>query len=131
MIKMKFKFEDLEVWQLGMELTDRIYELSTKYPRIEQFNLTSQLISSVTSIPLNIAEGSGKRSNKEFVRYIRIAISSLLETDANLKIAIRRKYLTAQDYKSIDEPIKKLYFKLIGLEKSIKKDKTSQFKIEI
>ena len=61
---MKFKFEDLEVWQLGMELTDRIYELSIKYPKIERYNLKTQLISSVTSIPLNIAEGSGKGSKK-------------------------------------------------------------------
>jgi four helix bundle protein len=57
---MKFKFEDLEVWQLSMDLTNNIYKLSKKYPDIERFNLTSQLISSVTSISLNIAEGSGK-----------------------------------------------------------------------
>jgi len=120
---MKFKFEDLEVWQLGMRFTDKIYDLSIKYPERERYNLISQLISSATSIPLNIAEGSGKGSEKEFVRYIRIAIGSLFETDANLKIAIRRKYLTEQDYKSLDETIKELYFKLLGLEKSIKKRK--------
>ena len=63
---MKFKFEDLEVWQLGMDLTDKIYDISEKYPEIERFNLRSQLISSVTSIPLNIAEGSGRGSKKDF-----------------------------------------------------------------
>ena len=104
--KMKFKFEDLEVWQLGMDLTDKIYDISKKYPDIERFNLTSQLISSVTSIPLNIAEGTGKSSKKDFAKYIQIAKSSLLETDTNLKIAIRRKYITEQDYGSIDENIK-------------------------
>jgi len=103
---MKFKFEDLEVWQLGMDLTDKIYDISKKYPDIERFNLTSQLISSVTSIPLNIAEGTGKSSKKDFAKYIQIAKSSLLETDTNLKIAIRRKYITEQDYGSIDENIK-------------------------
>ncbi len=118
---MKFKFEDLEVWQLGMELTDKIYELSEKYPKMERFNLISQLTSSVTSIPLNVAEGSGKSSKKEFVRYIRIAIGSLLETDTNLKIAMRRNYITEQDYTSVDETIKTLYYKLIKLEKSINK----------
>lgn len=118
---MKFKFEDLEVWQLGMDLTDKIYELSKKYPELERFNLTTQLISSVTSIPLNIAEGSGKKSKRDFARYVRIAIGSLLETDTNLKIALRRNYLTEQDYESIDENIKELYHKLIGLEKSMKR----------
>lgn len=117
---MKFKFEDLEVWQLSMDFTDNIYELSKKYPDIERFNLTSQLISSVTSIPLNIAEGSGKSTKKDFNKYIRNAIGSLLETDTNLKIALRRRYISDQDYKSVDENIKKLYFKLIRLEKSLK-----------
>jgi len=118
---MKFKFEDLEVWQLSMDLTDNIYELSKKYPEIERFNLKSQLISSVTSIPLNIAEGAGKSSKKDFIRYIRNAIGSLLETDTNLKIAIRRKYISEEDYNSVDENIKKLYYKLIRLERSMKK----------
>ena len=117
---MKFKFENLEVWQLGMALTDKIYELSKKYPEMERFNLMSQLISSVTSIPLNIAEGSGKSSKKDFARYIRNAIGSLLETDTNLKIAIRRDYITEQDYALVDETIKELYYKLIGLDKSLK-----------
>lgn len=117
---MKFKFEDLEVWQLGMDLTDKIYDLSKKYPETERFNLTSQLISSVTSIPLNIAEGSAKNSKRDFARFIQIAKGSLLEMDTNLKIAIRRKYINKQDYDSVDENIKQLYYKLIRLEKSIK-----------
>ena len=65
---MKFKFENLEVWQLGMRFTDKIYDLSIKYPDMERYNLISQLISSATSVPLNIGEGSGKGSEREFVR---------------------------------------------------------------
>ena len=120
---MKFKFEDLEVWQLGMDLTDKIYDISEKYPEIERFNLRSQLISSVTSIPLNIAEGSGRGSKKDFARYIRTSIGSLLETDTNLKIAIRRNYIDDDDYDSVDENIKTLYYKLIAFEKSMKTKK--------
>ena len=105
---MKFKFEDLEVWQLGMELTDGVYELSEKYPKKERYVLSSQLISSVILIPLNIAEGNGRRTKKDFRRFIRNAIGSLLETDANLKIGIRRKYITKQNYESVDEIIKGL-----------------------
>ena len=117
---MKFKFEVLEVWQLSMDLTDKIYELSEKYPKIERFNLKSQLISSVISIPLNIAEGSGRGSKKDFPRYIRTSIGSLLETDTNLKISTRRKYLTDEDYALVDKDIEKLYYKLIGFERHLK-----------
>ena len=81
---MKFKHEDLEVWQLGMELTDKIYELFKKYPEIDRKNLGAQLLSSATSIPLNIAEGSERTSKKDFARYLRIAKGSLLETDTNV-----------------------------------------------
>ena len=117
---MKFKHENLEVWQLGMDLIDKIYDLAEKYPNKEQFNLKFQIAKSVTSIPLNISEGSGRSTNKDFIKYVRIAIGSFLETDTNLKIAIRRKYLTDEDYEYVDEDIKRLYFKLIGLEKALK-----------
>ena len=90
--------EDLEVWQLGMDLIDDIYDIADKYPRIERFNLRSQLISSVTSIPMNIAEGSGRGSDRDNARFVAIAIGSLLETDTNIKIAIRRKYIVQEDY---------------------------------
>ena len=100
--------------------TDKIYELSKKYPEIERFNLRSQLISSVTSIPLNIAEGSGRGSKKDFARYIRTALGSLLETDTNLKISIRRKYLSEEDYALVDKNIEMLYYKLISFERVLK-----------
>ena len=51
---MKFKFEDLEVWQLSMDLINKIYELSKKYPEIERYNLRYQLISSIPDIPASI-----------------------------------------------------------------------------
>jgi four helix bundle protein len=123
---MKFEHENLEVWQLGMDLIDKIYDLAEKYPKREMFNLKAQISKSVTSVPLNISEGSGRSTNKDFMRYVRIAIGSLLETDTNLKIAIRRKYLTDEDYEYVDEDIKRLYFKLIGLEKALRYKKTNR-----
>jgi four helix bundle protein len=117
---MKFKYEELEVWQMGMDLTDKIYDIAEKYPDKERFGLTIQITKSATSIPLNIAEGNGRRSRKDFARYLRIAIGSLLETDTNLKISIRRKYITENDYETVGKDIEDLYWKLISFEKYLK-----------
>lgn len=114
---MKFKFEDLEVWGISLELINEIYELLEKYPSDERFDLIRQGRKSVTSISLNIAEGS-VRSKKEFSQFIRIALGSLVETVANLKIGVKRKYLTQEDLDSVKN-IEPLYFKLIKLRKSL------------
>ena len=115
---MKFKFEELEVWDLSLELIDDVYLLLDKYPKDERFDLVRQGRKSVTSISLNIAEGS-IRSKKEFSHFIRIALGSLVETVANLKVAIKRKYITNEDLDSV-KSIEPLYFKLIKLRKSLK-----------
>ena len=117
---MKFKHEDLEIFKLSMLLVEEVYELARKLPAKESYGLYSQLTRSVNSIPLNIAEGSGKYSNNDFGRFIRNAIGSLLETDTNLKISINLKYLTEKDYDSVDKLIEKLYFKLIAFYKTLK-----------
>ena len=119
---MKFNHEDLEVFKLAMILVVDVYQLSEKFPVNEAFGLRSQLTRSVTSIPLNIAEGSGKYSNNDFARFLRNAIGSLLETDTNLKIAINLKYLDSKDYEKVDKIIEKLYFKLVAFYKKLKSD---------
>lgn len=91
---MKFGFEELEVWNLALEIIDGVYAIADKFPPVELYNLTSQMRRAAISISLNIAEGSGRYHKKDFARFIRLAIGSLLEVVAGLKIAIRREYLT-------------------------------------
>lgn len=98
---MAFKFEQLDVWQLALEYIDMMYELADKLPTSENYNLKSQLTRAATSIALNIAEGSTGQSNAEQSRFLGIAIRSLLETVACLRIIKRRKYLT--DASILDE----------------------------
>jgi four helix bundle protein len=114
---MKFRFEELEVWDLALELINEVYSLLAKYPENERFDLVRQGRKSVTSISLNIAEGS-IRSKKEFGQFLRIALGSLMETVANLKIGMRRKYLEQEDMNSL-KSLEPLYFKLISLGKSM------------
>ncbi|MFP4437029.1 MAG: four helix bundle protein [Chloroflexaceae bacterium] len=91
---MGYKFERLEVWQLALDYTDIIYALADRLPAREAFNLKRQMIRAVTSIALNIAEGSTGQSNAEQARFLGIAVRSLLETVACLHLIHRRGYLT-------------------------------------
>ena len=69
------------------------------------------------SVLLNIAEGSSRQTKKDFKRFVRISIGSLVEVDAALKIAIDLEYITNGDYLEIEPLIREVYFKLIGLSK--------------
>ena len=76
MVENKFNFEDLRVYQLVLELVDRIYELTKNWPREEVFGLTNQLRRAIVSILLNIAEGSS-RTKKDFKHFLDLARASL------------------------------------------------------
>ena len=117
---MKFKCENLEVYKLSRELIIQVYQITKKFPQSEKYGLRSQIRRSVTSIALNIAEGSAKSTNKDFANFIRTAIGSLVETDTSLKIAIDLNFITEKDYSRVDELLEKIYFKLIGLHKYLK-----------
>lgn len=91
---MSFKFEKLEVWQLSLKYLDLIYDLSVKLPDSEKFNLKSQITRAATSISLNIAEGSTGQSDLEQNRFLGMALRSLLETVACVRIIEQRKYVS-------------------------------------
>jgi four helix bundle protein len=108
-----------------MELVDRVYDIAKKYPDEEKFGLAQQLKKSVTSIPLNIAEGS-IRGKKEFSQFIRISLGSLVETVTNLKIGLMRGFLQQSDYDEKMPLMEELYFKLLALHKSLTKKDSSR-----
>ncbi|MCK0178789.1 four helix bundle protein [Flavobacteriaceae bacterium S0862] len=85
--------KDLKVWQEAMDLVIVIYKVSESFPSQETYGLTSQLQRACVSIPSNIAEGAGRRGNKEFIRFLYIALGSLSEVETQLEIAYRLKYL--------------------------------------
>lgn len=116
---MKFNYENLQISQISLTLINSIYLLTKKFPFKENYILGAQIKRSVTSILLNIAEGSGKYSKVDFARFVRNSIGSLLETDANLKIAYELKYISASDLKPVRLLIEELYYKLIAFEKSL------------
>lgn len=89
-----FKFENLTVWQMALEYVDLIYHLAERLPASEQYNLTSQLTRAVTSIALNIAEGSTGQTDAEQKRFLGFALRSLIETVTCQRLIARRNYLS-------------------------------------
>ena len=116
-----YRFEDLEVWKTGMKIVSGIYAVTRRFPKEEQFALVDQLKRASTSIVLNIAEGSGQSTSKGFALYVNRSKSSVLECVACLKVAIQEKFVNEIDVNSLLALLKEEYFKLVALEKSLRR----------
>ena len=85
-------FRKLEVWKQGIDLVDKIYSITEKFPKTELYGITNQVQRAAVSIPSNIAEGCSRNSSKEFIRYLEISMGSSFELETQLIVAQRRKY---------------------------------------
>lgn len=117
---MAFKFENLEVWKLSLEYCDQIYGIVNLLPGKEEYNLKNQMRRSVTSVCLNIAEGSTSQSDAEFSRFLGISIRSCLEVIACLHLARRRGYINQKVFTEAYESGAKMFAKLQALRKRLK-----------
>lgn len=109
--------KDLDVWNKSMELAEKLYNLTTNFPKDEQYGLISQIRRSAVSIPSNIAEGAARNSNKEFVQFLYIALGSLSEIETQLLLANRLKFIQEATLLDDIESIRKM---LLGLIKFLK-----------
>jgi len=116
-----YKFESLEVWELSLEYIDMIYGIAARLPETERYNLNSQVIRAATSIALNIAEGSTGQTDKEQGRFLGMAIRSLLESVACVKLIERRKYVSKEEPKILYDFSEKLFAKLVAFKKAVSK----------
>lgn len=117
---MKFKFENLIVWQKAMDLAEDINKMSYKFPKEEVYNLSSQVRRAADSIALNISEGSIGQTNPEFKRFIGYAIRSLAEVVTCLHKAKRRDYISEQEFSKYYEYAFNLMNMLVGFKNKIK-----------
>lgn len=85
-------YRKLQVWQKAMELTLEVYALVKLLPKEETYALSDQMRRAVVSIPSNIAEGHGRNSDKEFVKFLYISRGSLLELETQIEICHRLCY---------------------------------------
>jgi len=113
----EFSFEGLEVYQAARLLVRDVYRLQQKFPKTEIYALGDQIRRSASSVTSNIAEGSGRNSNKEKVHFIEIAYGSLMEAFSQLQIAQDLSYLTEQDIDTIRPQFISVAKMLSGLKK--------------
>ena len=101
-------FRDLQIWQRGLDLSILIYSHTVDFPKEEQFGLTSQLRRASTSVPLNIAEGWGRGSNKSFANFLKIARGSLFEVETILEICFRLDYIKHETIETLRNEIEQI-----------------------
>ena len=94
-------YQDLVVWQKAMDLTVAVYKLSGTFPSDERFGLVSQVRRSSASGAANIAEGFGRESKGDFVRFLRIAQGSLKETETHILLSVRLSMVENGDVRNI------------------------------
>lgn len=100
---MKKGYKKLIVWEKADELAYQTYLETRKFPREEQYGMTSQLRRAVLSIPANIVEGMGRQGKGETKHFINIALGSLAETEYLLEFCFRLKYLGQDAFKSLEQ----------------------------
>lgn len=105
-------FKDLEIWRLGHEMTLNIYKVIEPFPDDENYGLKAQMRRSAQSIPSNIAEGCGRDSVKELIRFCRIAMGSASELEYQLLLSKDLGYLNVKDYDTLENALLTLKKKL-------------------
>lgn len=114
-------YKELIIWQKGIQLVKSVYVLSKSFPGEEKFGMISQMTRATVSIPANIAEGSSRNSDKDYARFLQIALGSAFEVQTYLVIAKNMRWVSNEKIEAIEilleEEIKMLHAfirKLIG-----------------
>ena len=114
-----FFYRKLKVYQDAMILLEDVYQLTRKFPSTELHGLTNQIQRAAVSIPSNIAEGMGRFSIKDRIRFIDISNGSLMEVMCQLEIAHKLGYISAEELQSQDTKIATIAKMILGLRKNL------------
>ncbi len=98
-------YKNLHIWQDGINLARKIYELTSHFPANEKYGIVSQMTRAAVSVPSNIAEGAGRGTNKDFANFLSIAIGSLFELHTQIAICEQIGFLTQEETKQLEEQI--------------------------
>lgn len=114
------KFEDLDVWKEGRELTRRIYKCSRNKQFSRDFSLRDQIRGAAISVTSNIAEGFDAQSNSEFVRFLNYSRRSISEVKSQLYVALDENYIERQEFAELYELASKVSKMLFGFIRYLK-----------
>lgn len=116
----KFRFQDLEIWKLSIEISDRLFDIADELEQIKLFRFADQLRGSGMSVSNNISEGSGSFSNAEFKQFLNIARRSAFENANILIILNRKKLLNEIELNNLLEKLDLLSRKITSFRNSLK-----------
>lgn len=102
------RFKELEIWKKSRKFCSEIYNATANFPSDEKFGLINQLRRASVSIPSNIAEGSSRNSQKDFARFLEIAIGSAYEIETQLLIASDLGFLKYDDLNRLANKIEEI-----------------------
>ncbi len=108
-------YRDLVVWQKAMALVTEVYRLSRQFPKEEVYGLMAQMRRGAVSIPSNVAEGYGRNSTPDYVRFLRMAAGSLYELQTQMEVAVNLEYVRAEVVSSLYEHADEISRMLGGL----------------
>ena len=115
------QFRNLTVWQKGLDLAERVYTHTEKFPRAEMYGLTSQLRRAAVSIPSNIAEGKAL-GGQSYPRHVKIALGSEAELQTQIALALRLKMLGEVEANELIERVSEVGRMLVALLNSLPRD---------
>ena len=117
-------FRDLDAYKAGKVLIKEVYRLLKKFPKEEQYAMCDQLRRAAISITSNIAEGSGRVSNKEKVHFLEFSYGSLMEVLSQMDVACDLEYITTEDFNNIEVLVENVGRPLSGLKSYFAKQNT-------
>jgi four helix bundle protein len=110
---------ELKIWQRSRDLVKQVYQLTESFPGNQQYGLTSQMQRAAISIPSNIAEGAGRNSNKEFIRFLDIANGSAFELETQLFLSDDLGYTDNNQVENIISELKEIQRMIFKLRSSL------------
>ncbi|MBS1819828.1 MAG: four helix bundle protein [Acidobacteria bacterium] len=117
---MSQRHEDLVAWQRADDLFIRLHQLAAGFPRIERFELGSQLRRAAYSVPANIVEGFTRRGRRERLHFLNIAEASLAEVGYCLHVATRLGYVQLAQYHELKTELNRTAAPLVGLIRAVR-----------
>ena len=112
-------YNNLQIWQLAMDLVEEIYKLTASFPIEEKFGMVSQMTRAAVSIPSNIAEGAGRNSDKDFAHFISIAIGSLYELNTQIVLSERLGYIDQSQSQELQKKLDNLQRKSVSFKSKL------------
>ncbi len=113
-------YHELKIWQEGRHLVKEIYTITSCFPKEEIYGLTAQIRRAAVSISSNIAEGTGRSSDKEFQQFLNYAMGSLFELETQLILSNDLNFITREEFEKIQMEIKSLIRMIVKFKCTLK-----------